>query len=276
MTNALSGAVKRLLPAPALAQVRTLRWRLRLLTHRLRWLASGRRGDGIGIGSFGGHRVAYRLRSVDAEVLGHSFDRDIFFSAIPEYVLPEDGIVLDVGAHIGTFSVLAAEKARRGRVFAIEASRETFDLLRVNTELSGLANIVTENLALAGEDGVIRLYHDPEGNYGHSITKNLASSSEAVQGVTLTRYLGDRGLTTVDLAKFNCEGAEFPILLSTRPEVLQRIDKMIVLYHCDLVEERPDRLIDHLQASGFHTRRARETAERGWIIATRPQTTQSR
>lgn len=87
---------------------------------------------------------------------------------------------------------------------------------------------------------------------------------------TLSQYLDDRAIQQVDLVKFNCEGAEFSILLSTSAEVLRRINKMIILYHCDLVKDADvAELIGHLSASGCATRSMNETAERGWIIATR-------
>jgi len=91
-----------MLPATVVGFIHRSRWRARVLGHRLRYLASGRRVAGIGIAAFGGHRIAYRLNSVDAEVLGHSFDRDIFFAAVPNLRLAPDDVVLDVGAHIGT------------------------------------------------------------------------------------------------------------------------------------------------------------------------------
>jgi len=269
MQEMLTAAVRRLLPSAAVHVLGRVHRYLRLSGHRLRWLASGRRGVGIGIGSFAGNRVAYRLHSADALVLGHSFDHDIFLTAVPEYALPEDAVVLDVGAHIGTFSLLAANQARRGQVFAIEASRENFELLSVNVALSRRTNLVAEHLALAGRNGVVQLHHDPDGNYGHSITTLLSSTSETVNGVTLERYLYERGIASVDLAKFNCEGAEFPILLSTPTKVLRRIKKAIVLYHCDMVEESAGTLVDRLAASGFTTRLMNQTSNRGWIIATR-------
>jgi FkbM family methyltransferase len=260
---------KQLLPSGVLRGMQAARWRLRRLGHRARWLASGHRGAGIGIGHFDGCRIAYRLHSVDTGVLGQSFDHDIFFAAIPDYLLPDDGIVLDVGAHIGTFSVLAAGRVSRGRVYAIEASRETSDLLRVNVDLNGCTNVVAEHLALADVDGEVALYHDPEGNYGHSITKPLSASSEVVRGQTLATFMRERGITSVALAKFNCEGAEFRILLSAPRETVRCIRKMIVLYHCDLVQEPVSALVDSLSAAGFATEVRRTAADRGWLIATR-------
>ncbi len=260
---------KQLLPSGVLRGVQAARWRLRRLGHRARWIASGHRGAGIGIGHFDGCRIAYRLHSVDTEVLGHSFDHDIFFAAIPDYVLPDDGIVLDVGAHIGTFSVLAAARVPRGRVYAIEASRETFGLLRVNVGLNNRTNVFAEHLALASVDGEVALYHDPEGNYGHTITKPLSPSSEVVRGQTLATFMHERGVASVALAKFNCEGAEFRILLSATRETVRRIHKLIVLYHCDLVQEPVSALVDSLASAGFATEVRQTSSDRGWLIATR-------
>lgn len=269
MTTSLRGLGKQLLPSVVLTRVQAARWRLRRFGHRLRWLASGHRGPGIGIGRFDGYRIAYRLHSVDSEVLGHSFGADIFFSAIPGYHLPADGVVLDVGAHIGTFTVLAATRVPRGRVYAVEASRETFQLLHLNVGLNSRANVVAEHLALADRNGEVALYHDPEGNYGHSITKPLSPSTERVRGESLETFMHSRGIAAVALAKFNCEGAEFRILLPASRDTLRRIQKMIVLYHCDLVQESAHRLRDHLAAAGFAVDVRNESAERGWMIATR-------
>jgi FkbM family methyltransferase len=269
MATAWRDAARKALPEPLLTRVRAARWGLRHLQHRLRWLASGRRGAGIGLGRFDGRWLAYRLHSVDTAVLHHSFANDIFFAAIPDLTLADDAVIVDVGAHIGTFALLASEKALRGRVYAIEASRETFNLLAANVELNRRSNIELSHLALAGHDGPITLHHDPDGNYGHSITKSLSASHEVVPGVTLERYLNDRALADVAVAKFNCEGAEFPILLTASPATLRRIAVMVILYHCDLAGQPVTALIDHLHAAGFSTRRREESADRGWIIAER-------
>ncbi len=269
MAPRLRALGKQLLPSAVLTRLQSTRWRLRRFGHRARWLVSGHRGADIGIGHFDGYRIAYRLHSVDGAVLGHSFDADIFLAAIPDYVLPADGIVLDVGAHIGTFTVLAAARVPRGRVYAVEASSETFRLLHVNVGLNHRQNVVAEHLALAATDGQIALYHDPEGNYGHSITKPLSASTEQVHGESLETFMRTRGITSVALAKFNCEGAEFRILLPAARETLRRIQKMIILYHCDLVQEPASTLHDHLAAAGFTVEVREESAERGWMIATR-------
>ena len=86
--------------------------------------------------------------------------------------------------------------------------------------------------------------------------------------MTLERYLDDRGATAVAVAKFNCEGAEFPILLGAAATTLRRIATMIVLYHCDLVDQPVSALIDHFMPPASHAHAGR-SADRGWIIARR-------
>ena len=259
----IKAAVKRLLPPAVLSWVRSAPERLRYSIHCYR-------SGVIGLAKFGGHDMAYRLGTMDVSVLRHSFDHDIFLTAIPEYTLPANAIVLDIGAHIGTFSILAATKARQGRIFALEPSLGTYSLLTVNVAINRLQNIVSEHLALTDRVGLVELYHDPEDHYGHSVMKQLSTSKETVPATTLARYLEEKGLDYVDLAKFNCEGAEFAILQSSSPEVLNRIGKMIVLYHCDLVEgANLSQLVGHLRGSGFETRLINQTRQRGWIIATR-------
>ncbi len=260
---------RQVLSPQALERLREIRGRLRGLVDRFRWAVFTFRQGAVGIGTFDGHRMAYRIGSVDKVVLGESFKSDPFLAAMPDYLLPADAIVLDVGAHIGTFSLLAATKTPRGRVYAIEASRATFDLLTANVALSGLTNVRADHLALADREGVVELHHDPEGNYGHSITAPLRGSSEWVAATTLGQYLDSRDIGSVQLAKFNCEGAEFPILLASSGAVLARIERMIVLYHCDLVEATPESLLSHLTAHGFATRTVNQTRDRGWILATR-------
>ena len=269
MSLAWREAAKKALPGPVLTRVQAARWALRHLRHRVRWLLTGRTTRGIGLARFDGRLVAYRLHTVDTAVIFHSFDRDIFFPAIPEvHVAPTDTI-LDVGAHIGTFALLASEKVPRGRVYAIEASRDTFELLRTNLELNARRNVVADHVALAGGDGPVTLHHDPEGNYGHSITRTLSDSSEVVNGLTLTRYLDERGVNDVAVAKFNCEGAEFPVLLATPAAVLRRIGCLVILYHCDLVDAPLSALLAHVQSAGFETTTRTGSGDRGWIIARR-------
>ena len=223
------------------------------------------------IGSFGGFEIAYRKNTTDEAVIGESFDNDIFFSRVPEYQADQGHVIIDIGAHIGTFSLLSSSKVECGKVYAIEASEDSFNLLRINVALNQCANISVHHLAIADKEGTCILYHDI-GNWGHSTVRKLSKSSETVKSCTLSTFLERNCINECHFMKLNCEGAEFPILLSTPKTILQRIGTILVLYHCDLWRNNTEAdLISHLESSGFNCviRNRSEKRGRGWIIATK-------
>ena len=108
-------------------------------------------------------------------------------------------------------------------------------------------------------------------NWGHSITCQRATKDfEEVLGQPLGDYLEEEDVNKVHFVKFNCEGAEFPIILNTPPEILQRFETMLVLYHLDLAEGYTlEQLEDYLRSSGFKTERRDQRTKRGWLVVTR-------
>ena len=264
--------VKSILPAPVFSRLRNLRFRVAGFTQNAR--AAGKllrtgRSCPLGVSQFGDFAVAYRVGTSDESVIAHSFDNDIFLKSVPEYIPMSDHVILDVGAHIGTFTLIVGSKVKDGKVYAIEASSETFNFLRINVALNGLKNVVASHVCLADRVGRTILYHDlVGGNWGHTITKRLSHIGEEVQTETLRGYLERGGIERVDFAKFNCEGAEFPILIASSRDTLSKIRSMLILYHCDLVSDYSlDDLIQHLRESGFNTRVFNQSMERGWIFA---------
>lgn len=222
----------------------------------------------ISIEFFNNFKVAYRKGTADEEVIAYSFNHDIFFSGVPEYQIADEHIIIDVGAHIGTFSLLASSKVRRGRVYAIEACEDSFNLLQINVALNNAANISVYHLAITDRKGTCRLYYYRD-NWGHSIVSQLSKYYETVTSCTLTDFLERNEIDKCHFMKLNCEGAEFPILLSTPRSVLQRFNIILVLYHCDLWSSNTETdLLSHFQSSGFKTVVRNQRERRGWIIAT--------
>ena len=158
----------------------------------------------------------------------------------------------------------------------MEASQETFNYLRINKLLNGADNLHVDHLALADQAGTLRLYHAPSGNWGHTITRaHDEGRSEDVEARRLEDYLESHGVERCALLKFNCEGAEFPILLAAPLETLQRVERMLILYHLDLVEGYDlSQLRAHLERAGFVTRidDSWRGGERGRLVAHRPRT----
>lgn len=227
-------------------------------------------GSMLKIDSFAGFEMAYRQGTADELVLENSFDHDIFFSGVPEYQPCETDVIVDVGAHIGTFAILAASKVSRGAVYSIEACKESFDYLRINAALNQAKNLSIHRLAIYDRRGACTLHYD-RGNWGHSVVCQFSERGETVDCCTLQQFFEENGISRCDFLKFNCEGAEFPTLLSSSAEALRRVRIMLVLYHCDLwTRNSQEDLVAHLQACGFDCKIRNRTEKRGWIIAVNP------
>lgn len=243
---------------------------LRSLFRRFRNAVKAFRNNEIGyhlsIGRFGNFDVAYRQGTTDEEVISHSFEKDMFFTSITDYAPEPHHIILDVGAHIGTFSLLAASKVTKGMVYAVEANKESFNYLRINIVLNKCHNVTANHLALSDRKGETTLYYR-DVNSGHSIMTKT-SHGEQVPTDTLSDYFSMNGIEHCHFVKFNCEGAEFPILLSAPAEVLSHIDNMLILYHCDLAMGYNHKDLEkHLQNCGFKTKTLNQEDDRGWIVA---------
>ena len=230
------------------------------------------------IGRFGGFNVAYRTGTADVSVIEHSFENDIIFACIPEYKPKPDHTIIDIGAHIGTFALLAARKVPNGKVYAIEANGETFNYLYINKHLNYLDNLITHHLALSSNaNGSITLYH-AEGNWGDSITRKhfFATEMEKVTTTNLAQFMENNTINSCDLIKLNCEGAEFQIILTTPIYILKRIKSMLVFFHLDLIKGYDlEQINNYLISAGFKTRvhfkvkAGGKSKHRGWVVATK-------
>lgn len=217
--------------------------------------------------------VHFRPGTADESVIKESFEFDLFLPGTPEYIAQSNHIVLDIGAHIGCFSMLMASKVPDGKVYAFEPSAGTFEVLQQNIEVNKLQNVQCIHKAVAAKNGNAVLYHDLQtGNWGHSITKQLSSSSENISTISLQHFIEQENLQKINFIKFNCEGAEFEILMNTPQEYLQRINTMLILYHEELVNGFTYKeLAEHLRKAGFrvHHRNRDKGTRSGWLVAYR-------
>jgi FkbM family methyltransferase len=259
-----------------LAAIRPYRQALLKVRSHLKRVGSGEQiaktdlTSGIRIQRCGDFEVVIREKTADEEVLQESFDKDIFFAGVPQYVPREDDLIIDVGAHIGTFSLLASSRVPHGRVFAIEASLDTYTLLRINIALNRRDNIRACHLALMDHNGTAKLSHD-RGNWGHSTVAILSTSSEDVRAESLSAFLDRNEIDRCDFMKMNCEGSEFPILLGATHATLSRFQRILVLYHCDLWKSNSlTDLISHLENAGFAVEIRGASSQRGWLICSAP------
>ena len=76
-----------------------------------------------------------------------------------QYFSPKEGdVVVDVGAAFGFYTLISSMKVgTRGRVIAIEAQPDSFEMLNLNIKLNRLDNVITLNYAAYSRKAKLKL-----------------------------------------------------------------------------------------------------------------------
>ncbi|MEA2384560.1 MAG: hypothetical protein QOH72_4531 [Solirubrobacteraceae bacterium] len=167
-----------------------------------------------------------RLKPSTVEILGHRIRLDpndsLLLSVNGVYeetearlfersIRPGD-VVVDVGGHIGYYTLLAARAAGpNGHVYAFEPERGNFALLAANVADNGYAQRVTAvNKAVMAQDGELRIYVSPDNAGDHHVyaVGDDDRPSYAIEGVALDEFFAARPDKTVNVVKMDVQGAE--------------------------------------------------------------------
>lgn len=152
-----------------------------------------------------------------------------------------ESVVVDVGAGVGYYSLLAAPIAKW--VVAVEPHPEQRKLLQGNIEANNLINIEVESVAL---------WDTPDTGY---IGRHKARIQEKGYPVRLAR-LDDMGLGQVDVVKIDVEGSEFEVLVGMQDTLFEYAPRLFIEVHPSLLRERgrePLSVSDFLDGIGYHT-----------------------
>jgi FkbM family methyltransferase len=191
-----------------------------------------------------GIMIKVRPHTDDLKIVKSNFVTKHYFK---DYVpIPKDSIVVDVGAHIGAFSVMVARKAHR--VLSFEPEPSNFQMLKKNKELNHLENVSIFEMAVSGSCGYQDITVYSEGSTGsHSLYQGSAKGVEKkrVQTVSLDEIIRKEALTRIDFLKLDCEGAEHDILKHMSFDTASKIQGIAMETHRVSQEcfiDIPDRL----------------------------------
>lgn len=161
-------------------------------------------------------------------------------SHIEKYIIenmPVDGVFLDVGANLGFFSLLAADKMQEdrssGRVIAVEANPIVLPYLMASIVESGLEHrIDVIPYAASGILGLVQMQENFVNNLGGVPMRELSElfpskNRKVVPTVELDDILVD--LTRLDLVKMDIEGAE--------PKAIEGMSGLLHKFSPDIIME---------------------------------------
>ena len=158
----------------------------------------------------------------DLVIVDDVYQQDCYKLNIIPQVVESAKVVVDIGAHIGTFARLIHSRNPAAKIICVEACPENLEALRAN--VGSFAEVV--HAACCYEEGELALCNSVRPNCtstgGSKVVAADAVASEAhgeywpdrrpLEKVTLEQ-LGERfGFDRIDILKLDCEGSEYSIL----------------------------------------------------------------
>jgi FkbM family methyltransferase len=157
---------------------------------------------------------------------------------VMERILKPGDIVVDIGAHIGEYTLIAAYLVKPvGVVYAIEPQAECVNYIRQNCEINGLKNVKVYQLAVGDRSGSVSFKRDPR-SWGGLMVSDGGNLS--VQSVRLDDFAEWVGLKNIAFIKIDAAGNELAVLNGGTSLFTQPNPPIIVckLYHPKVVKER--------------------------------------
>ena len=183
---------------------------------------------------------AYALRRVHEESTTKLFKK----------VVKEGDVIVDLGANLGYFTLLAAKLAgKRGKVYSFEPEPRNYNYLLKNIELNGYDNVFAIPKAVSDRSGKVKLYICPYDSGHHTIHRyggikaykpNFIDDKKdfvEIETVTLDEFF--KGTKQpISVIKMDVEGAEM-LALSGMDKVVKESEnlKMFVEFFPLLIKE---------------------------------------
>lgn len=171
--------------------------------------------------------------------------------------------VIDVGANIGLYSILAACRVgNTGHVWAFEPSRETYERLVRNLHLNDCRCVQPLQIALGESPDRLGTLTSDRG-YGDAYRYLLLTterdpsgkSGEVVSATTLDACAVKYGMKQIDLIKIDVEGGEYRVLLGARETLAANCDVRLVFESepdwCERAGCKQEDAFNFLRAEGF-------------------------
>tara|TARA_R110001583_G_scaffold28312_2_gene100671 strand:- start:230 stop:853 length:624 start_codon:yes stop_codon:yes gene_type:complete len=154
-----------------------------------------------------------------------------------EYIgklINENSVVVDVGAHTGTYTNFFINKLNNtGKIYVLEINPRSFNSL--HSSLNQHNNLILLNKAVSNKDSVVDVYHSGHQSettniLGYDVNKTQNEKIGTIQSIRLDTLLNKEDI--IDLIKIDVEGAEIKVLEGLSG-VIEKVNNLLVECHMD-------------------------------------------
>ena len=211
-----------------------------------------------------GLKIKLRTNSTDLMALTNVWMIDEY--KIKDYNINENDTIIDIGSHIGTFSLLVSQFCKKGKIFSYEPMPDNFEYLQKNLKLNQIKNIFPFNLAVSSDSSELDMFFNDDQS-GHNIF-SYNNKKITINSISLKQIFDDNKINSCKLLKLDCEGAEYDIIDSLPAEYLDKIQNMAIEYHfADTKPELIKNLITKIKNAGFKIKTVPHYDDMGFLIA---------
>ena len=173
---------------------------------------------------------------------------------------PSGGVVIDVGANIGQYTLIAAQIAGpSGRIFAFEPDPVNAATLERSIRRNRFDDRVELlRVAVAAKAGkaafVVQSDRTRSGLCAHGTTDDGRMKAIHVRTLALDDFLEERGLDRLDFLKIDVEGADLDVLRGAERTIRRLQPALMVEYEPEWLRaygERPEALLEFVERLGY-------------------------
>lgn len=193
------------------------------------------------------NNLKIKIQSANFNIINHLINYDVYNMNL----IKSTDIVVDIGAQVGTFSILAS-KIVEGQVYAFEPTNENFDILNENIIQNKITNITPIKKAIFSKscEKKISICTCEGGAGSHSFYDETSEKTETVICTTLQDFMIRYNLEKIDFLKMDCEGSEYEILFNMPKDTLKKIKYISMEVHT-IKEHKVTDLINFLKSQDY-------------------------
>jgi FkbM family methyltransferase len=144
------------------------------------------------------------------------------FNSVASFLKSEHSVCFDVGANVGSFTIVLGRRSPGCLIHAFEPAPNTARILESNVNRNQLTNVRVHRLAVTDFDGSVRFSNEPAISQRNRIVTDpaLAVVSCEVTATSFDSFSRAHNIERIAFAKIDCEGVE-PLVLRGARELLR-------------------------------------------------------
>lgn len=147
--------------------------------------------------------------------------------------LPKSPVIVDLGGHIGTFSIYIARMLKDNcKIYTYEPDKDNYKILKQNIALNKIKSVYPKNIAISDYIGKGHLKIEKMNTDAYHLDLSKGKTLNCSVS-TLRKELSTHKVQKIDLLKIDIEGGEYKIFLdkSSLDYIRKSVHYIFIEYH---------------------------------------------